>query len=489
MIDSLTPKLSCGPDGISYRLIKTFKPELLETMTDITNESKVKGVFPKPWKISKVAPIWKGKGSKQSVDSYRPVSLTSCVGKIVESVIVGQMTRTLECLGILPQEMHGFRPGRSTATAITNVVESVKDHLLKKKYVMAVALDASAAFDIMPRDFLVTSVERIGGGPRICAWLENYLHDRTSYVQVGEHRSEEWETNTGVIQGGLMSPILYNVGSITLPSWNRESESVVYADDDFELVVGDTPEECQERGQAAAEKVKDWFNHVGLCLNAKKSEMMGFGFSPWPIKIGTDTIQPSHSVKFLGCHIQSDLKWDEQVSAVAGKVRSAAGRIRYEGQLMEMRDRRTLYHGWISGNIMASGRAYLPLITDTQTQELQRACNSGVRAVAGLPRGGNYPLTKTRKAIGIASVEEVKETIVLEEAWKRRPSLNKDPKTRSQHKGNIKLPSLKGWSGKLMDTRAKEAWNRLPSHIRNEQSEQKMKKLVKQHIKKKRETE
>ena len=75
---------------------------------------------------------------------------------------------------------------------------------------------------------------------------------------------------------------------------------------------------------------------------------------------------------------------------------------------------------------------------------------------------------------------------MLEEAWRRRPSVSKEPKTRSQHRGNIKLPSLKGWSGKLMDTRAKEAWNRLPSDIRNEESELKMKKLIKQHIKERR---
>ena len=482
IIDGLPSKLSSGPDSISYRLLKTFKFELLTQMTDIANCSITTGNFPKTWKVSKVKPIWKGKGEKQSVDSYRPVSLTSCVGKIVEAVVNQQMTTAIEGQNIFPEEMHGFRQGRSTSTAISAVVEKVKSHLMDKKCVMLVALDASAAFDMMPRDFIIQSVKTIGGGPRICAWLKSYLNERTSYVQIKEARSELWETDTGVIQGGLLSPLLYNVGSITQPLWNKDSESEVYADDDIDIVVGDTAQECQRRGQAAAMKVGKWFQHVGLCLNTKKSEMMGFGFSPWPINVGGESIKPAESTKFLGCHIQGNLKWEKQVNLLNSKIRSCAGRIRYEGQFLDEKDRLTLYHGWIGGNIMANARAFLPLITDTQTQELQTACNAGIRAVAGLPRRGHHPVSETRKRLGIQSVSQTQDSILFQAAWRERPNPAKSPRTRQQFKGDVKLPVLSGWSGKMMKTKTLEAWNRLPTEIRSEKSELRMKKMVKEHV-------
>ena len=132
---------------------------------------------------------------------------------------------------------------------------------------------------------------------------------------------------------------------------------------------------------------------------------------------------------------------------------------------------------------MANARAYLPLITDTQCQELQISCNAGIRAVAGLPRRGHYPVSEHRRRLGIHSVSQTQESILLQEAWKRKPSPREDPRTREQVKGNVKLPALSGWSGKMMKTRTLEAWNRLPSEIRDERSEVKVKRMVKEHVK------
>ena len=131
---------------------------------------------------------------------------------------------------------------------------------------------------------------------------------------------------------------------------------------------------------------------------------------------------------------------------------------------------------------MANARAYLPLVTDTQVQELQIACNAGIRAVAGLPRRGHYPVSKHRRRLGINSVGQTQESILLQGAWKLQPIARGNPRTRHQAKGNVKLPSLSGWSGKMMKTRTLEAWNRLPSEIRAEESEIKMKKMAKEHV-------
>ena len=83
--------------------------------------------------------------------------------------------------------------------------------------------------------------------------------------------------------------------------WNRDSESVVYADDDIEIVVGHTKEECQRNAQLAADRIYDWYSAVGLSINEKKSEVMGIGFNPEPITVGSIVVQPSKSMKFLGC--------------------------------------------------------------------------------------------------------------------------------------------------------------------------------------------
>ena len=66
----------------------------------------------------------------------------------------------------------------------------------------------------------------------------------------------------------------------------------MYADDDVELVIGNTVEECQNLAKIAANKVTEWYSMVGLSINAKKSEVMGFGFQPSPVDIAGLEVQP-----------------------------------------------------------------------------------------------------------------------------------------------------------------------------------------------------
>jgi hypothetical protein len=284
----------------------------------------------------------------------------------------------------------------------------------------------------------------------------------------------------------MPSPDLYNIGSLTLSLWNDESESTVFADDGGEVVWGWSASECQQKAIKAAEKVIQWFDAVGLTLNAKKSEIVGFGFDPDPIVIQGEEIVPSKTLKFLGCHIQSNLKWDKQVKELCNRIRSSAGRIRAEGRHFGSKDRLVLYYGWIQGSLLSNAAAFLPLLDKGQMSELQVACNMGIRAVFGLPKKGNYPLTEIRCKNNIESVEEIRQKLVLYEAWKARANISimstSGYETRSRVAGNVPAPMQKGWAGKMIRTIATSAFNELPEDIRKENDHTKAKKKIKRLI-------
>ena len=63
---------------------------------------------------------------------------------------------------------------------------------------------------------------------------------------------------------------------------------------------------------------------------------------------------------------------------------------------MTVQDRKTLYHGWCTGRLLANAGAYLTLLTDGQKRLVQTACNAGIRAVLGLPRWGKFPMSGER---------------------------------------------------------------------------------------------
>jgi hypothetical protein len=113
------------------------------------NESLSTAIIPDEWKLANVSPIFK-KGCKQSLENYRPISLTSIVGKLLESIVVYYIVSFLESNNLILNTQHGFRHRRS---CLTNLLEFFNDLLMKydrSKAIDIIYLDFKKAFDKVP---------------------------------------------------------------------------------------------------------------------------------------------------------------------------------------------------------------------------------------------------------------------------------------------------------------------------------------------------
>ena len=70
-------------------------------------------MIPDEWRMADVIPIYKGKGSKYDVSSYRPISLISTISKVMESIIYSNIVNYCNKFNIINTEQHGFRNKRS----------------------------------------------------------------------------------------------------------------------------------------------------------------------------------------------------------------------------------------------------------------------------------------------------------------------------------------------------------------------------------------
>jgi len=87
-----TSKGKCpGYDRISYALLKNISPTLKEKVLEIFNLTLVTGSKPHVWKSATVIPIPKPKKSHHSTNSFHPISLLSCLGKIIEKMIARRL--------------------------------------------------------------------------------------------------------------------------------------------------------------------------------------------------------------------------------------------------------------------------------------------------------------------------------------------------------------------------------------------------------------
>ena len=170
-IDKIKPSSSTGPDGVSNRTLKILKFQIVDPLTRIINSSISSGRFPNIWKIGRVCPTFK-RGAKDDSANYRPISLTSNIGKLVEAVIRIQFSEALE--RVLPANMHGFRSNRGTETALIQLTEKIKLLKSQGRKVALLALDCSAAFDVLSHSLILRSLEIIGAGPTMIAWITDY---------------------------------------------------------------------------------------------------------------------------------------------------------------------------------------------------------------------------------------------------------------------------------------------------------------------------
>ena len=84
---------------------------------------------------------------------------------------------------------------------------------------------------------------------------------------------------------------------------------------------------------------------------------MGFGFTLEAILVDGVVVEPTTEMKFLGLTIKNDLTWGTQVKKLCCRIQAAASRIRAEGSLFAIKDRQTLYNGWILGSAYSNGLA------------------------------------------------------------------------------------------------------------------------------------
>jgi len=474
-IDDLKPTLSSGPDNIPGLLLKHVKFEIIPLFTRIINCSISSGLFPSIWNSGKIIPVHKN-GSKTSLSNYRPICISSVMGKVVETVIRSKFLFHLE--RILPENMFGFRKSKSTQDCVTLLTDRIFELKASGQKVAVLALDASAAFDCLSHDVILSSMKILGVGPKMIIWSKNFIAGSTQFVEINGHRSEEYSSSVGVRQGRRISPDYYNIGSITAAFWTALAESLLYADDGINIIYANTIEECNAKLKSVALELASWYDLVGLSLNVKKSEVMGFGFTPDIISINNESIIPSKSIKFLGLTIQSDLKWNTHVDLICNKLRASAGRIRFEGRHFTTNDRKTLYFAWTQGCLLSNGLAFLPRLNSSEVLKLQVACNAAVRAVLRLPRFGYLPITSLRQQLRIPSVEQLTKKLILEAAWKKNhlSVVNRClPGVTTRGRSNLEMvhPNQNGYRAHMISTKCDIAWNELPLEIKKEPAKSK----------------
>ena len=113
------------------------------------------GLIPDAWRVAKILPLYKGKGDKSDPNSYRPISLTSCIGKVLEAIVKDQCIKHVTDNNLMSVLQHGFCSGKSTVTNLLCADSYLLNAINENCPVDVILLDFARAFDKVPHDKLI----------------------------------------------------------------------------------------------------------------------------------------------------------------------------------------------------------------------------------------------------------------------------------------------------------------------------------------------
>ena len=154
---------TCGPDEIPARMLQELINHLSSPLVQIFRKSLQQGQLPSDCKLAYISAIFK-KGNRHQAVNYRPISLTSVVCKLMETLLKHVIVKHLEENDLLSKKQHGFVKGRSTTTQLLSYLAECAEVVASGGVVDAIYFDFAKAFDTVPHQRLLSKLSSYGIG-------------------------------------------------------------------------------------------------------------------------------------------------------------------------------------------------------------------------------------------------------------------------------------------------------------------------------------
>ena len=317
-IASMKDKITRTPEGVPAYFLKRTAGALLEPLFFLFNRCLIFSFVPHQWKMGLTVPIFK-KGDKSSCNNYRPISLTSTLSRLFESILHDKITCYLLDHSLLSSSQYGFLPGRSSCQQLLVCIHEWLLSVCSGLSVNVIYTDIAKAFDSVSHKKLIQVVRSYGINESVVCWLSNFLTDRKQSVCVGSSVSSLLPVSSGVPQGSVIGPLLFLIyfdNITTTVNSSYGSKGIKLFADDAKLY--DTNSSTL---QSSINNFLSWLEDHQLNIAPNKCFSLDLAspnltHSIPSFYINNSVIESKPLIKDLGIYISKNLKWASHINYI-----------------------------------------------------------------------------------------------------------------------------------------------------------------------------
>ena len=287
-------------------------------------------------------------------------------------------------------------------------MDFVTKALEDNKHSLGVYLDTRKAFDSVNHSILVKKLSKYGMRGKCAELIQDYLTGRTQKVKINETVSKPKHVTCGIPQGSVLGPLLFIIYINDLNSLSENLKIITFADDTSLFLSDMHYENLESVMNKELQSVKTWFDSNKLKLNIEKTCFQIFTKQKDKelpeLKIDEVNIRHSHTVKFLGLLLDSQLTFKAHIKNLSTKLSQIAGVINRARRYLEQEHLLLLYN-----SLMLPHLNYCCLLWGinykTNLQSIIKIQKRSARTILGL----NYrdSVTHRFKEIGMLSIYSI----------------------------------------------------------------------------------
>lgn len=390
VINGLSVHKSPGIDKIRARDLKYVKDKISPILAKFINLCVKHNAYPSLLKVSLIRPIYK-QGSHLDYSNYRPISILSVINIITEKVIVSQLSKFLEARNALSEVQHGFRPGRSTTSALLCFSDYVNDSLHERKHVVVVFIDFRRAFETLDHVGLIQAMSECGVRGPISEFFKTYHTGRQLQVLIAGTTGSLEKTEFGVPTGSVYGPLGYVMHVNSLCNVVEKCRMYMYADDTCLIYADSDLVNAVNKVQIDFNNICKWAHDNGLVINLSKTKCM-YIHSPYmkePRESVTITghsydcfhqnfllcrctpLECVSSYKYLGMIVDCHMSWKLHIGELCAKLRLMLTKFYYLRNVVSRSTMRCLYYALVD-SLLGYGLSCWGGIFKTHLEKVKR---------------------------------------------------------------------------------------------------------------------